>query len=97
MKTKQSCVSRRVEVRTRDKLRSEHFVAVVQELMKHLLYMRNQIPGLFEDLEWQIQASQANLARTHDVAFGACRLDGETISAAALLCAGIRARQALTS
>ncbi len=29
---------------------------VVRELVKHLLYMRNQIPGLFEDLDWQVQA-----------------------------------------
>lgn len=62
MKSKQSCVSTRVEVKTRDHLRCEHCVGVVQELIKHLLYMRNQIPGLFEDLEWQIQASQTGLA-----------------------------------
>lgn len=64
MKTKQSCVSTSVEVKIRDQARSEHCVAVVQELIKHLLYMRNQIPGLFEDLEWQIQASQTGLAWT---------------------------------
>lgn len=29
---------------------------LVCELVKHLLYMRNQIPGLFEDLDWQVQA-----------------------------------------
>ncbi|KAL3149701.1 hypothetical protein ABBQ38_013531 [Trebouxia sp. C0009 RCD-2024] len=58
MKTTQYCVSRRVEVKTRDQLRSEHCVVIVQELIKHLLYMRNQIPGLFEDLEWQIQAQE---------------------------------------
>ena len=37
---------------------------VVQELVKHLLYMRNQIPGLFEDLEWQTQASYTSLTCT---------------------------------
>lgn len=64
MKTTQYCVSRRVEVKTRDQLRSEHCVVIVQELIKHLLYMRNQIPGLFEDLEWQIQASYPRRTKT---------------------------------
>ena len=96
MKTRQSCVSRRVEVKARDQLRSEHCVAVVQELIKHLLYMRNQIPGLFEDLEWQIQASRARLAGILSTAFGACRMNGESIGAA-LLCAGVRAWQAVAS
>lgn len=64
MRSKQSCVSRRVEVKTRDQLRSEHCVVLVQELIKHLLYMRNQIPGLYEDLEWQTQASYTRPTRS---------------------------------
>ena len=28
---------------------------LVWELIKHLLYMRNQIPNLYEDLDWQVQ------------------------------------------
>ena len=32
---------------------AEDCALVVQELVKHFLYMRNQIPGLFNDLYWQ--------------------------------------------
>ena len=87
MKNKQLCVSRRVEVKTRDSLRSEHCVVVVQELIKHLLYMRNQIPGLFEDLEWQTQASYISLNTPPNT--------GLVRTAASLLCAGTGARKAI--
>lgn len=56
---KQSCIMRHIDVKTRGYLSSTQCTTLVRELVKHLLYMRNQIPDLFEDLEWQVQASPA--------------------------------------
>ncbi len=55
-KSKQECVIRNVQVQPRSRLTSDTCENLVRELVKHLLYMRNQIPGLFEDLVWQVQA-----------------------------------------
>ena len=55
-KSKQECVIRNLPVQPRGHLTSDTCENLVCELVKHLLYMRNQIPGLFEDLDWQVQA-----------------------------------------
>ena len=47
---------RNLPVQPRSRLTSDTCENLVRELVKHLLYMRNQIPGLFEDLDWQVQA-----------------------------------------
>jgi len=49
-------VIRNLSVQPRGRLTSDMCENLVRELVKHLLYMRNQIPGLFEDLDWQVQA-----------------------------------------
>lgn len=56
VKSKQKCVIRNLPVQPRGRLTSDTCENLVRELVKHLLYMRNQIPGLFEDLDWQVQA-----------------------------------------
>lgn len=55
-KRKQECVIRNLSVQPRGRLTSDMCENLVRELVKHLLYMRNQIPGLYEDLDWQVQA-----------------------------------------
>lgn len=55
VKSKQKCVIRNLPVQPRGRLTSDTCENLVRELVKHLLYMRNQIPGLFEDLDWQVQ------------------------------------------
>ncbi len=47
---------RNLPVQPRGRLTSDTCENLVRELVKHLLYMRNQIPGLYEDLDWQVQA-----------------------------------------
>lgn len=56
MKGTQACIIRHLQVQPRSRLTSAACQTLVYELVKHLLYMRNQIPGLFEDLDWQVQA-----------------------------------------
>ena len=57
MKSKETCLTRHLQVQPRSHLAGDTCQSLVRELLKHLLYMRNQIPGLFEALDWQIQAS----------------------------------------
>ena len=55
MRSKESCSSRTLDVNMRVTVDCSGQQTLVWELIKHLLYMRNQIPGLYEDLEWQVQ------------------------------------------
>ncbi|DBA88901.1 TPA: hypothetical protein ACH3X2_000142 [Trebouxia sp. C0005] len=73
-KSKQECVIKNLSVQPRGCLTSDVCQNLVREVVKHLLYMRNQIPGLFEDLDWQVQvyerqrelrAEKARLAQLH--------------------------------
>ena len=55
MRTKATCSSRTLNVKMRSKADYHGLQTLVWELIKHLLYMRNQIPNLYEDLDWQVQ------------------------------------------
>lgn len=46
-----------IDVKKRTLLTCEGFQMMAWELVKHLLYMRNQIPNLYEDLHWQVQVT----------------------------------------
>lgn len=58
MKSKETCLTRHLQVQPRSHLAGDTCQSLVRELLKHLLYMRNQIPGLFEALDWQIQEQE---------------------------------------
>ena len=55
MRSKTSCSSRAINVKMRVAVDCRGQQTLVWELLKHLLYMRNQTPSLYEDLERQVQ------------------------------------------